>query len=735
MAKRINKFTSLLFLGQWGNRRCVVRQGEGVVGAVTRLPIVMKNTRIGTIPSWRCPRFQDDNNDNLHRQYHDSHGNIWRAGKILHKQQEQQQQYQSSHLVGKRRMYHTTSKQEIVPLIGAAVVVFVMGRYSWRAWIRMEQEWDEYEWKLLQYERQKAMMADNDHDDNNKNNNNTEDHATLVIDFGTIYTKLVSTYPVPSHVLVTREGHRSFFNGILYDQDKKKNNNDMDCSSMVHRRGPAALEHFSYGLGDAATATSNATSTTTSAVVVPYLIHEQEQQSTTMRHPSNLSHVMHDVLSPVLQESVDRLDCSFERYVVTLPVEFLMMKKKDSSSSSSFFHNLSSSSRSSSNKSDTPQQQHVYQTALQETLTYEENPTTTMAEEDEGTGDSSNSAAFADAPPPPRKPIVWIPDAVAAVWGAQKANLLPLFSLHSSPPPAPPPQDDVTTTTTTKKTATMNIPTTVVVIDVGGFITQLSVIQNDVVVHSCSIHLGGETLVQILQQHLAEQAASGCGQSSSLSSSSNNNNNNMATQSMAALLQVHARTAVSELATKPQTPIHIPYLFFVGTTCSTNSQDNPNSHYHHFDYTISRSVLEELVQGHIASRTNDFAYALSPHLPQPTNLSALFTSLFTQLLEQSNVLPFEIDHVLLIGGASRFPLIRQSLQQSLDTLLGMSLSGGGSGSGVPSSSSQEEETFHFLIIPDDSLVSELVVLGASTVPPNYEYNLQTGLQRITPQSS
>ena len=51
------------------------------------------------------------------------------------------------------RTFHATAKREIIPLIGLAVVAIV-GRYSYRALRRMEEEWEDYEEALKEYNAQ-----------------------------------------------------------------------------------------------------------------------------------------------------------------------------------------------------------------------------------------------------------------------------------------------------------------------------------------------------------------------------------------------------------------------------------------------------------------------------------------------------------------------------------------------------------------------------------------------------
>ncbi|KAL7570834.1 hypothetical protein ACA910_018903 [Epithemia clementina (nom. ined.)] len=566
-----------------------------------------------------------------------------------------------------RRGYHATSRREIVPLIGVSIVVLVMGRYSWRAWRRMEEEWDDYEFKLLQYEKEKAMRQEHDDDTTNDqgDSSTTTTTTTLAIDFGTISTKLAA-YP-PLQVLVTREGHRSFFNGILYDNDTNSDSPSESQRLQVQRRGLAALERFYYDDDH-----DNKSSARKGAVVLPFRLQQaqqQQQQGESLSSWPTLPQVVHDVLAPTLQESADRLDCSFSRFVVTLPIGIL-------------FH--SSSSSSSSSLTAAAETAALYRQALEQTLLTDE-------EDDE-------------------KSIVWIPDAVAAVWGAQRAKLLPLW------PPHHPFKDQ---TSNAPKQATRN--TVVVVVDIGGFATQFSLVQNDIVVVSTSIPLGGETLIELLQHHVMEQE--GANLQWLLKDDTSRAH-------ILSLLQMHARTALSELSFQPQAKIHIPFLYAAAAAAqqhqsnqgsnNSNATNSSSISSPHLDCTVSRSVLEELVQAIPSSSSSsslDFSHAVSPHFPPPTNLTWLFTSILTQLLEQGETLPSHVNHFLLVGGASRFPFMRQTVKGSLEMLLGTALSSSSSSSVL-------------VMVPDEeaSLASELTVLGASAVPLQYDYDLQEGLR-------
>lgn len=106
------------------------------------------------------------------------------------------------------RHYHASSKKEILPLV-AGIGVLVLARYSYRAMRRMDEEWEDYQWQLQQFERQREASGDK--------NAERFPGGTLGIDVGSFYVKLAKS----KSILVTREGARSTFGGLIQDGDEK----------------------------------------------------------------------------------------------------------------------------------------------------------------------------------------------------------------------------------------------------------------------------------------------------------------------------------------------------------------------------------------------------------------------------------------------------------------------------------------------------------------------------------
>lgn len=262
------------------------------------------------------------------------------------------------------------------------------------------------------------------------------------------------------------------------------------------------------------------------------------------------------------------------------------------------------------------------------------------------------SAAFANVA------TTFVPEVVAAVWGAQWKSLLPT-------------EEDKNGRTT-------------LVVDVGGKSMALSVVQKDIVLSSITLPWGGERWIEILVDLLRKESTEALEDERSLTA-----------------LQMNARLALAELSAKSRADIHVHYLFADPTN-------------HHLDTSVSRSVLEQAIKDDVKENLVQAAQnesALSPHMPPPTDLSSLFTSSLTQLLELSQKTPMNIDHILLVGGAARAPVVASSLGTALYMLMG-------------ANSSQK------LIVPDNTLLPELTVLGASTMLPTYTYEIDHGLVRL-----
>jgi molecular chaperone DnaK (HSP70) len=233
----------------------------------------------------------------------------------------------------------------------------------------------------------------------------------------------------------------------------------------------------------------------------------------------------------------------------------------------------------------------------------------------------------------------------------------------------------------------------ILVVDVGGLATSLSIVQNDVVLGSSTLDkIGGETFVEQLVGRIIKEAKE-------VSPSLVNDSMSLA------LIQQQARQSVMELVSKTSTKVHIPFLYM------GRRQDDP-----HLNMQVSRTVMEQTCQDYwketvvpkLMQHTGDDE-VLSLAMPQPQFLSSIITSALTKLLEKSAQTPMTLDHVLLVGGGCRHKLVEHSCREGIEALMG------------PSSTK--------LVVPNASVRQELTALGAVSLLPNYTYSYEEGLQR------
>jgi molecular chaperone DnaK (HSP70) len=468
------------------------------------------------------------------------------------------------------------------------LVVGVIGRYSYRAMQRMKEEMDDYQYALQEYERQ--QLKKDSSSTSNSSSQNSLRIATVAIDFGTSFCKIATTFPT-LEVVVSRQGDRSVFNGIVYDESTG------DSVAL----GRAALEQYYYDL--------NVETKNGSAVVLPYQALAAQLQGTTATTGTTAfttTKIVSDVLSPRLQDVLEKTELTSPhstmgiRPVVTVPSQGLA--------------NLD-----------------VYR------------------------------QAFPDA-------ACYIPEPVAAVWGAQFYNLLE--------------------TTQTPISKPSMLPQYYLVIDVGGWTTQIAIVSGNIILHNNGA--GVTTTLPLGGEHFIASLVAVLNQESKLSDARS-----------LALLQFHARQAVAELATQTRVALHVPYLF-------------ADPAMHHLETSIARSILDQATQEYIREEVvpellSTNKDALSPHFATPLDLQSLWMSALTQVLERASLLPTSIHGVLLVGGGAKTVLVHQSLSSAWNTLTG----------GLPNAAP--------IVRPDSSLQSELTVMGAATLPPSFDYSVVNGL--------
>jgi molecular chaperone DnaK (HSP70) len=460
------------------------------------------------------------------------------------------------------RPFHATHKQDILPLIGVGIVLFV-GRYSWKALQRMDAEWDDYQWQLAQYEKQHGVVTNV--------NSSKYPGGTLAVDVGTMhmvfaYKKLQDK---KAEIVVTRQGARYSFCGISTTQE----------DVLV---GQGALEQYF----ELPPLLQHESSISTSSIQLPYSLYNTNADAA----KTMVSTIIQSALVHVLDQTNTQLG-QVRPVLCTSPV-------------------------------------------------LDESTITTIFDDSLG----------ADATISP----TYIPEPVAAIWGAQQVQLLPdLLERH------------------------------VVVVDVGAHVTSISLVQRNVVLQSLPLpKFGGETFVHEIIQLIVDKMPS-------------------LAHDAHALPRVYqaAQAAAAELNTQTRTTINIPYI---GMNVKTKEPL-------HLTMEVSRSVVQQALQNHVQRvLVPNASHQLSPHLPPPTDLSRLWTSVLTCLLENSNVTPMQVSHLLVVGGGAKQAIVSDSLTSTWTLLTGNT---------------------DGLCIPQLGMRSELVALGAASLLPNYHYNAQHGLVR------
>ncbi|KAL3940906.1 MAG: hypothetical protein SGARI_000796 [Bacillariaceae sp.] len=174
-----------------------------------------------------------------------------------------------------KRRFHATQRQEILPVV-AGLTVLMIGRYSWKALNRMDQEYEDYLWELQRYERQRLKHADA-----------AEIPLTIGVDIGTMYLKLSRLNGNQPELIETAQGDRYRFNGILVQEG----------GEIV--TGRTALDKFYYPLPLAASSDDNG-GNASGTVVLPYV---ELQQNT----HSDAAELVQNVFLPAIAEAVERV--------------------------------------------------------------------------------------------------------------------------------------------------------------------------------------------------------------------------------------------------------------------------------------------------------------------------------------------------------------------------------------------------------------------------------------------
>jgi len=256
----------------------------------------------------------------------------------------------------------------------------------------------------------------------------------------------------------------------------------------------------------------------------------------------------------------------------------------------------------------------------------------------------------------------YVSEPLAIVSGAEYYNLLPPTSSSNGP---------------------------VLVVDVGGTKTQVSMVLGDEVLYSSSLPFGGDTYIDLLVSKLA---ADFFGPSVENDDDSTDLSAKPRLNDPTALQRLYDEStkAVHELSNKTRSEINIPYL----------TMDLETRQPKHLEVGMSRQVVNAEFESWLKSKLvphlqrEGGCSSLSQALPPPSNLSTLFSSTIMSALEQTSMTPMQLRAVLVVGGGARIPLIQSSMKESVGYLAG---------------------ELDKLVIPEVEVLGELCVLGAQLV--------------------
>ncbi|KAL7530284.1 hypothetical protein ACHAXR_004923 [Thalassiosira sp. AJA248-18] len=574
------------------------------------------------------------------------------------------------------RQYHNTPKREILPLLavgflGASAV------YTYRTFQQMDQDWEEYYDELEEYKAVTGIDPEEQDANNNSNNNNatTASNAagaaseenlsnfftggTLAIDMGTTRLKLShrnkksqfnnnnnanngKQKPPSPLVSVDREGFRSTPSLVWMPPPSSSSSSGMGEEMLIGRLAEARLYDTKGGS----------------------VVHPREALLLLGNNSTNNSgggDSMNNPTEAAIQQTIRAVACN--------ALDQVLGGNSGGGGSSSKNNPL-----------------FVLDESMSMLGSYNVRPIFTYPPPQNGQSDgSSTNDAYLEGYQQavsgltsPAGIAAFVPEPVAVVSGAEYYNLLP------------------------RKNTSLG--TSVLVIDVGGASTSVSMVGGDAeVMHSTSLPFGGDTFIDLLVSHLVEgfygrnkdDDTSNGAKTTNLSSKPNLND-------PTALQRLYeaSTTAIHELSNKTRSEINIPYL----------TMDLETRQPKHLEVGMARTVVNTEVESFVREKlvphlenTNSHATSpLSQALPSPTNLSTLFSSTIMSSLEQTSQTPHMLRAILLVGGGARIPLVREAIKEGVGYLAGEAYASGSGG-----------ESTKRLIMPEGEMGEELGVLGAA----------------------
>jgi hypothetical protein len=545
--------------------------------------------------------------------------------------------------------YHTTTRSEILPIVLAGSVIIGAGIYTYRALEQMDIDAIEYQSKLKEYEALNSYIG-----------------GTMAIDVGTARFKLShcsksmivnvegSSKVPPPIVCVDREGYRSTPSSIwvLPSGGGSSGGGGGEEMPLFGRMAEARCYDKRHGtILQPRSILQNSGSSNTQQTINDDDDDDDDDDAMIVRHAIRV--VAKNALDQVLGESSEAGGNVVE--------EAGIMDNNNNNNKPLFVRSATVSGSYD----------------VRPIFTYPPSSIRTTY----GTGNDEYLERYRNIVSKLTSPNsigLFVSEPIAVVVGAEYYGLLPPESKNNSS------------------------ASSVLVVDVGGTLTVVSLVVKEDVTYSVTLPFGGNTHIDLLVSLLIDNFF---GQDSGDINNNNKDDDNADTQfgskpilnDPAALQRLHdaSISAIHELSSKTRTNINVPYL----------SMDAITRQPRHLELDMSRNVADATVESWIRTKLVPHLQSLSSQsdqsvlsleLPTPTDLTTLLSSIIAHILERTSLnTPFALRAILLVGGGARIPLVRKSMTQCVEYLAG------------------DAYTSERLIMPEGEMGDELAVLGAA----------------------
>ncbi len=563
-----------------------------------------------------------------------------------------------------KSLFHSSSKKEILPLVALGTVI-VLGTYSYKALQKMDEEWEEYEDALEEYKLEHGLSEED------------IEHIRMRQTATTTTTTnegVSSSASTEQDTTIFRQGKLAIDLGSMNirigylppNNQEKKNSRSSGTKPklVVNREGGRSTPNSIFVDTDGSVVTGSMAnskllerSQSNNPVLNPYQLLQRQQQQQEQGKKNN-------------ENDITTITYAVENAISTLAKDALEQVLGGSSS------NSSSSSEKVSFSIDTMSgsgnHNNVYNT--QPIFTYPVISKKKKNDDEELLNIYEQSIRPLVSPSHIAK---FLPEPICAVRGARYHKLLP-----------------------TKLSPSSSSKSIVMVIDIGGKTTSISLvnedgissqdkdssINNNIQYHTSIPNFGGETLIETVMNHLSK--------------SFYNVDQIHDVKDTMGIQRIYdaSKAAIMEMSGSKhgRVQINIPYL-------SVDEKMQPR----HLDVGLSKNVfeakLEEMIKDEIIpkcqqqetmSEEEEDDGLLSQSMKDPKDLQGLFSSVIMNVFEKSGINPFELTSVLVIGGGARSTLYQKKIKGALGSLAG------------------DQFVQEKVVIPVGAKGEELVVIGA-----------------------